>query len=93
MIVRLTNGYFIEVDSLNHTLKQKYISKAKDGTEKESEKVIGYYSSMEGAIKGFVKHNQNDLLPDSYVEMSEYIKSIECINNDAVESLKRIIGV
>ena len=93
MIVRLTNGYFIEVDSLNHTLKQKYTGKTKDGEEKESEKVIGYYSSMEGAIKGFVKCNQNDLLPCTFVEMSEYIKSIECINNDAVESIKRIVGV
>ena len=32
--IELKNGYYIEVDSLNYTLRQKYIRNAKDGSKK-----------------------------------------------------------
>lgn len=32
--INLTNGYFIEIDDLNYTLKQRYKGKTKDGEER-----------------------------------------------------------
>lgn len=32
--IELKNGYYIEVDSLNYTLRQKYIRNAKDGSKR-----------------------------------------------------------
>lgn len=34
--IELINGYYIEVDELNHTLKQRYTGKTKDGQKKRS---------------------------------------------------------
>lgn len=92
MVVRFGNEYFVEVDEMNVTLKQKYIGKDKEGNKKESERVIGYFSTMEGAIRRFLSHNQIDLLSDTAMEMEEYIKCIKCINEDAVSAFKRIMG-
>ena len=60
MIIKLSNGYYIEVDNLNHTLKQTYIGKTKDGKTKECEKVIGYFSSLDNALQRYLIHNQTD---------------------------------
>ena len=35
--IELINGYFIEVDELNHTLKQRYQGETKDGEKKPAE--------------------------------------------------------
>lgn len=38
--IELINGYFIEVDELNHTLKQRYQGETKDGEKKPAERII-----------------------------------------------------
>ena len=91
MIVNLVNGYFTEIDEMNITLKQKYTYKDKQGNQKETERVIGYFTTMEGAIKRFLNHNQIDLLSDTAMKMEEYIKSIKDINETAVRQFKTIL--
>lgn len=93
MTINLTNGYRIEIDDMNITLKQRYAYKDKDGNQKETERVIGYFTTMEGAIKRFLNHNQIDLLSDTAMKMDEYIKSIKDINETAVRQFKAVIGV
>lgn len=44
--IELINDYYIEVDELNHTLKQRYMGKNKDGVEKECERIIGYFPDV-----------------------------------------------
>lgn len=34
-IIKLINGYYIEIDPLNYTLRQEYIGKTKEGKEKK----------------------------------------------------------
>ncbi|MFR5554870.1 MAG: hypothetical protein ACLTK4_15940 [Roseburia intestinalis] len=34
LTVELQNGYFVEIDPLNHTLRQRYAGQDKDGNEK-----------------------------------------------------------
>lgn len=97
MTINLTNGYRIDIDDMNLTLKQRYAFKDKDGNEKETERTIGYFNpvgnGMEGAIKRYLIHNQIDLQSQEAMEMCEYVKSIERINNDAVRQFKAVIGV
>lgn len=93
MIINLTNGFFIEIDDLNHTLKQKYIGKKKDGTKYEAERVCGYFGQdMEGAIAKYVKLNQNVLLAQETMELEEYVKSIKRINFETVSVIKRAVS-
>ena len=42
MNISLINGYYIDVTQNNFTLKQKYIGTRKDGTKKESAKIISH---------------------------------------------------
>lgn len=92
MKVILTNGYYIEIDGLNHTLKQKYIAERKDGKSKyETEKVCGYYNNLAGAVEKFIKLNQIDLMAQESLEMKEYVKSIEEINKASVKAIKSVL--
>ena len=51
MQINLINGFYIETDNRNYTLKQKYIGTRKDGTKKESVKIISHCGSLEQAQK------------------------------------------
>lgn len=94
-MIKLPNGYFIEIDDMNLTLKQKYTYTDKNGDEKEAVRTIGYYNphgnGMEGAIKRYLTCNQIDLQSREAVEMSEYVKSIERINKEAVQAFKKVL--
>lgn len=53
--IELIDGYFIEVDELNHTLKQRYQGDTKDGKKKSAERIIGYYPSVRACVERIVK--------------------------------------
>lgn len=93
MKVNLTNGYFIEIDQLNHTLKKHFTGKDKNGNEKESEKVCGYCKDLEQAVDMFLRLNQSDLTAGITGEFQEYVNIIEELNRNAVWSiLKALLG-
>lgn len=94
MKIVLTNGFFIEIDDFNHTLKQKYIGEKKDGTKYDAERVCGYFGKdLEGAIRKYIRLNQNVLLAQETMELEEYVKSIKRINEDAVRDFKALLAV
>lgn len=94
MKINLTNGFFIEIDDLNNTLKQKYIGEKKDGTKYDAERVCGYFGKdLEGAIRKYIRLNQNVLLVQETMELEEYVKSIKRINEDAVRDFKALLEV
>lgn len=90
MEINLANGYYIEIDEFNHTLKRKYAGKTKDGEEKECVKVIGYYGSLKNAVEGFIKHNQIDSMAYTSLNMREYVKIVDQINKDAVRAITSV---
>ena len=55
LTVELQDGYFVEIDSLNHTLRQRYAGQDKDGNEKESVRTIGYFGDMKQCIKALLE--------------------------------------
>lgn len=81
--INLLNGYFIEWEPLNYTLKREYQGKKKDGTAKTAVKTIGYFGDLEGAIRRFLKLNQIDEMDGLNVEMIGYVKYIEQVNEEA----------
>jgi hypothetical protein len=87
MIIELTDGYYIEIDEYNHTLKRKYVGKDKDGVDKIQEKVYGFYNNLGGAVEGFIKHNQLAKSPYKVTSLREYVKNIEEINKIAVSDI------
>lgn len=91
MRVNLLNGYYIEIDSMNYTLMQKYIGKDKDGNPKEAVRVLGYFTTLKGAVDKYLKVTQLDEMADTSMEMEEYVKKVEESNKMAVQAIKRVM--
>lgn len=93
MNISLINGYYIDVTPNNFTLKQKYIGTRKDGTKKESVKIISHCGSLEQALELFLRINQVPKESKLSVDLMEYANHIEQSNKEAVRDLKREIEV
>lgn len=91
MQINLNNEYYIEIDEFNHTLKKRYTGKTKDGVEKETEKVIGYYGNLKSAVEGFIKRNQLDSMAYTSLNMREYVKMVEEVNKEAVRAIMSVL--
>lgn len=75
--IELINGYFIEVDELNHTLKQTYTGEDKDGNPKECERTIGYFPDVQACLERLfrlVKLDEND---KAVISLKEYAECID----------------
>ena len=93
MEINIINGFYIETDNRNFTLKQKYIGKRKDGTKKEAVKIHGHYGSLEQALEAFLKLYQIDRGARFAVDLMSYASLVEQSNKEAVQALKREIEV
>lgn len=93
MQINLINGFYIETDNRNYTLKQKYIGTRKDGTKKESVKIISHCGSLEQALELFLRINQVPKEAKIAVDLMSYADFIEQSNKEAVRALKREIEV
>ena len=93
MQINLINGFYIETDNRNFTLKQKYIGTRKDGTKKDSVKIINHCGSLEQALELFLRINQVPKEAKMAVDLMAYASLVEQSNKDAVRALKREIEV
>ena len=93
MQINLINGFYIETDNRNFTLKQKYIGTRKDGTKKESVKIISHCGSLEQALELFLRINQVPKEIKISVDLMAYASLVEQSNKEAVQALKREIEV
>ena len=91
MQITLINGFYIETDNRNFTLKQKYIGKRKDGTKKESVKIISHCGSLEQALEAFLKLYKIDRGARFAVDLMSYASLVEQSNKEAVRALKSIL--
>ena len=89
MKINLNYGYYIEIDTYNYTLKQKYDGKTRDGQEKDSVRTCGYFGNIRNAIEKYLKLVHLDLLDEEVLSLQEYAKSIELINKTAVRGLEK----
>ena len=91
MQIKLSNGYFIEIDNLNHTLKQKYTGKNKNGEEVENERVLGYFSNLGNAIERYLLHKQSDGMEDVPLTFDEYLTHVKESNKKAVREIVSLV--
>lgn len=90
--ITLTDGFFVEIDPLNVTLKRKYkYYNKKSGTEKETVKTLGYYSTLEEVLMAFVKERQKLYLSDLTINLDEYVRLVNESNKKAVSELKALL--
>lgn len=84
--ITLINGYFIEHDKRNYTLKQKYQGKAK-----ESVKTISHHQDLEGAVRSFLNINQVDEMSKLSLDLMQYVKMVDEVNRNAVLAIMSVL--
>ena len=75
--IELINGYFIEVDELNHTLKQTYTGEDKEGNPKECERIIGYFPDVQACVERLFRLVALDEADNAVISLKEYTKCID----------------
>lgn len=91
MQISLINGFYIETDNRNFTLKQKYIGTRKDGTKKEAVKIISHCGSLEQALETFLRLNQIPQDSKLAFDLMEYTDFIKQSNKESVQALKSVL--
>lgn len=91
MIINLTDGYYIEIDPLNHTLYQKFKGKTKDGEPRVGRRTIGYFGNFERAVERYLKLVQLDKIPGTVNSLPEYIGAVKTANKATVEEIRRLL--
>lgn len=91
MQITLINGFYIETDNRNFTLKQKYIGTRKDGTKKEYSKIISHCGNLEQALELFLRINQVPKEAKMAVDLMSYASLVEQSNKEAVRALKSVL--
>lgn len=75
--IEIIKDYFVEQDEMNCTLKKRYIGKSKEGQEKQTEKVIGYYKSVQDCVERIVRLIPIDENEDEVISLREYAEMAE----------------
>lgn len=86
--ITLENGYYIEIDPLNYTLRQKYTGKTKSGEKKEAFRTLGHFGNIESAIRKYLELTQMDVLDGERLTLEEYVDSIQKINAIALHGIQ-----
>ena len=90
MQISLINGYYIEVNNRNFTLRQKYVGTSKDGAKKEYSKIISHCGSLEQALELFLRINQVPKEDKMAVDLMAYANYIKQSNKEVVRALKSV---
>lgn len=85
--IELKNGYYIEINRLNYTLKQYYPTK----DNKMSIRTCGHFSKMETACGKYIELIQHNVMDGESLSMQEYVKTIEQVNKIAVQGLEEVL--
>lgn len=86
MQIQLINGYYIERDKRNYTLKQRY-----QGKSKETVKIISHHQDLEGAVKAFLTINQVSEMSKLSLDLMQYARMVEESNRNAVRAIQSVI--
>lgn len=75
--IELINDFFVEIDSYNHTLKQRFEGEDKEGNKKNSIRTIGHYKNLIDCMEPLVRKLTLDECDDQVISMKEYAAAAE----------------
>ncbi len=86
--ITLKNGYYIEIDQLNYTLRQKYTGETKSGEKRDAFRTLGHFGNMETAIRKYIELTWLEVLDGERLTLEEYVDSIQKINAIALQGIQ-----
>ena len=85
--INLKYGYYIEIDPLNYTLRQKLKGKTREGQEKDSVRTCGYFGNIRSAIAEYLNLIQLEVMRDEVISMQQYVDAVEKSNALALQGI------
>ena len=85
--INLRYGYYIDIDPLNYTIRQKFKGRSKDGKEKDSVRTCGYFGNIRTAISEYLKLVQLEVMRDEVLSMQKYVEAVEKSNSLALQGI------
>ena len=99
-MVQINDDYIVQIDSLNYTVMRdahrtttRKDSKTGEVSEVEVFITIGYYSDLEGAIKGVIKDMNARALQDGTHTLIEAFEIVIKNNNKFSELLEKALKI
>lgn len=86
--ITLKNGYYIEIDPLNYTLRQSYQGETKSGEKKDAFRTLGYFGNIESAIERYVELVYMDITDGESMSLKEYAKAIDAAAGIALQGIQ-----
>lgn len=78
LLIELIDNYYIEIDELNHTLKQKYTGEDKEGNPKEDcWRTIGFFPDVQACLERLFRLVVLDETDKTVISMKEYAECAE----------------
>lgn len=89
--IRLNHGYFVDTDERNYTLRQRYMTHKKDGIENETERTVGHFGTMKGAVMEYIKCSSAQNAEPYDGSIIEYAEIIDRAAKKAVKELYAVL--
>ena len=86
LTVTLCGDFFVEVDEKNFTLKEKYMKKK---TDEPAEKIHGYYSTLDGAMRAYFKLCLIKGI-EGVVSVQESFEAVRRVCEETIETIKQL---
>lgn len=80
MIIKLFKDYYIETIPRNYVLKKDYMGKDKNENPKEQTLEIGYYTTIESALRALIKIEA--MGSEEEYTLNEYLESVRKLNEE-----------
>ena len=85
--INLKYGYYIEIDPLNYTLRQKFKGQTREGQEKDSVRTCGYFGDIRSAIREYLNLIQLEVMRDEVISMQQYVDAVKKSNTLALQGI------
>ena len=89
-MIKINDEYYINGETNDFVLKQVHYAENKETGEKTRQDfVIGYYATVDIALKGYLKHKSRKIVHEKDFEsIKDYLKYIEKLDKELKEIFK-----
>lgn len=85
--IELKNRYYIEIDPLNYTLRQRYVGQTRDGEKRDASRTCGYFGNIRSAVERYLELVQLDISDGEIMDMKQYVDFVEKSNALAIQGI------
>lgn len=89
-MIHINNEYYIDTDAYSFVLKKVHFAKdKKTGEEVRKDITVGYYATIDIALKGYLKHKSREIVSKKdFKNIKEYLDYIKDLDKSLKEMLE-----